>query len=250
MSDLLKGALDLATGGWAVIPCQWAGSRAKAPLTERGHYDATRDTEQIRAWWSRWPLAMIGARIPDTLLVLDIDPRNGGSLNALVAVLGPLPPTLTARSGRGDGGTHLYYRRPHSLLSGARLPEGIDLKMNGYILMPPSRHPATGHPYQWNDADLPPAVLPATALAALRPAPRPTYVNPAPQGNGGGLVRHVATANDGDRNKSLYWAACRAFEDRLDVLDQLRDAARTVGLHETEIERTILSASRTIGTLA
>jgi hypothetical protein len=43
---------------------------------------------------------MIGARVPDSLLVIDIDPRNGGSLEALTNQVGALPETLTAWSGR------------------------------------------------------------------------------------------------------------------------------------------------------
>ncbi|MGO2746742.1 bifunctional DNA primase/polymerase [Microbacterium sp.] len=247
MSAMMRAALELAAAGWSVFPCQWEGPDGKAPLTMHGHHDASREPEQIRRWWDRWPLAMIGASVPDSLLVFDIDPRNGGSLTALEQVLGVLPATLSARSGRGDGGGHLYFLRPHGTLSSTALPAGIDLKRSGYMIMPPSLHPATGEPYRWHDVTAAPAALPQQARAVLRPAQRRQYVNPAPAGDGVGLIRHVATAAPGDRNKCLFWAACRAYEDNLPVLDQLRAAAVATGLHEAEIERTIVSASRTIG---
>jgi hypothetical protein len=67
-------------------------------MTKNGHLDATTDPDKIKMWWKQWPYAMIGAPVPDTLLVIDIDPRNGGSIDALEALVGELPPTLTAWS--------------------------------------------------------------------------------------------------------------------------------------------------------
>jgi hypothetical protein len=70
------------------------------------------DPDQIKLWWTKWPNAMIGAAVPESLLVIDIDPRNGGSLQALTDLVGALPETLTAWSGRNDCGHHLYFLRP------------------------------------------------------------------------------------------------------------------------------------------
>ena len=158
-NSLLAEALDLAAAGWAVFPCKWQGDDGKAPLTRNGHLEATRDPEQITRWWTRWPLAMIGAPVPISMLVLDIDPRNGGILDALTAAAGPIPPTLTAWSGRNDGGRHLYFLRPAGRLTSTKLPTGVDLKVNGYCIVPPSLHPATFQPYRWDQrpaAELPP----------------------------------------------------------------------------------------------
>jgi Bifunctional DNA primase/polymerase, N-terminal len=131
--------LDLAAHGWDVFPCKWRGKNAKAPLTTNGHLDASRNPDQITTWWTRWPSAMIGAPVPESLLVVDIDPRNGGSLTELESLTEALPPTLTAWSGRNDGGHHLYYLRPAGPLTSTRLPEGIDLKIE-----PPRACPAAG----------------------------------------------------------------------------------------------------------
>jgi hypothetical protein len=140
---MIDAACELASAGWRVFPCWPAGPRAKSPLTEHGHLDASRDQALIRQWWTRWPYAMIGAAVPDSYIVLDIDPRNGGSVQELEAFVGPLPDTLTAWSGRNDGGRHLYLRRPAGELVGTRFSRGIDLKVRGYMIMPPSAHPVT-----------------------------------------------------------------------------------------------------------
>ena len=244
--SLTTAALELAANGWPVFPCRWCGESAKAPLTINGHLDATTDPDTIKIWWTRWPYAMIGAAVPDSLLVIDIDPRNGGDLEQLVALVGDLPPTLTAWSGRNDGGSHLYFLRPHVTLTSTRLPEGIDLKTNGYMIMPPSIHPATGLPYRWEDH--PVAPLPYGLRELLRPAPQPikTYRSGSSSKATAGLVRTVASAAVGQRNRILFWASCRAVEKG--VIDQIEDelvgAALTNGLTETAARRTVASARR------
>lgn len=243
---MLNAALDLARAGWSVFPCWEHGPRAKSPRTKSGHLEATRDEAQIRAWWGQWPGAMIGAPVPDTLLVIDIDPRNGGSVDALEAVCGPLPDTLTAWSGRGDGGRHFYFLRPAGLFTSTALPRGIDLKVNGYCILPPSIHPASGEPYRWDIHE--PAALPLPLLALLRP--RQTHTQPpgANDANGEPLVRFVLGLSEGNRNRGLYWAACTAVDEG--TLDAIRAdlvrAAQQIGLDEREARRTINSAAKQV----
>jgi len=81
--ELIDDALALAAAAWEVFPCRPTGCQAKSPLTLHGHHDATMDPDVIKARWQRWPDAMIGAAVPDSLLVIDIDPRNGGDLEKL-----------------------------------------------------------------------------------------------------------------------------------------------------------------------
>jgi hypothetical protein len=64
----------------------------------------------------------------------------------------------------------------------------------------------------------------------------------------------VLDAKEGERNRMLFWATCRARDmvvsDELDhaagvqVLQALRDAAAEVGLTQREIDKTIASAMR------
>lgn len=98
----LNDALALAQGGWQVLPL-----RGKIPLTAHGMKDATTDPAQLERWWAGGAAHNIGIRVPSSLLVLDIDPQNSGSLAALTEVAGgSLPDTLTTISGRGTGGCH------------------------------------------------------------------------------------------------------------------------------------------------
>ena len=54
----LDAALEYASGRMPVFPCN---PLDKKPLTAHGFKDATTDEAQIRAWWTRWPNAMVGA---------------------------------------------------------------------------------------------------------------------------------------------------------------------------------------------
>jgi hypothetical protein len=187
---------------------------------------------------------MIGARVPDAAIVIDIDPRNGGDLAELESRTGPLPTTLTAWSGRNDGGRHLYFKRPAGQLVSTKLPDGIDLKINGYCILPPSIHPVTGDLYWWEHH--PVAATTHALRELLRPAPQPATVYRSNGGDGAGLLRTVSEALEGTRNNVLYWAACRAVEDGLinQIEDELVAAAVSAGETETKARRTVASARK------
>jgi Bifunctional DNA primase/polymerase, N-terminal len=138
----------------------------KHPHTRNGFKDATTDREQIVRWWRDWPDANIA--IPtgkvSGLLVVDIDPRNGGneSWDSFIAKHGPSPPTAEQLS--GGGGRHIAFSDP-----GVRAPKelapGIDVKSaGGYIIVAPSIH-ASGGLYAWY------SIEGAKALLNLAPAP-------------------------------------------------------------------------------
>ncbi len=241
----LDDALALARAGWAIIPL-----RGKIPLTAHGVKDASTDPAQIRRWWGS-AQHNVGARVPATLVVLDIDPQNGGSLAQLeTAIAGPMPATLTVHSGRGTGGQHRYHLHPGGVLTSTRLPGGIDVKTDrGYCVMPPSRHPATGLPYRWEERE--PVALPAAMVNLLRPpvaVARPEQT-PAPgriSVRALHLAQFVQQLPEGKRNAGLFWAACQAVRDRhpAETFDLLEVAAVAAGLTETEARRTIQSAVR------
>jgi Bifunctional DNA primase/polymerase, N-terminal len=207
VSTLGAAALAYAGAGYAVFPLRGKLPLGNCPLCEPGSpryrphravdcahelchgvYAATSDPGRVAGWWARWPQANIGARVPRSLLVVDVDPRHGGGarLAGLEREHGSLPPTRVSVSGRGDGGRHYWFLHPGGVLSAARLGGGLDLKTHtGYVLLPPSRHPSTGRPYTWADPAVDPAPLPAwlvrllTPPPAAIPAPRSRRLRPA-----------------------------------------------------------------------
>ena len=78
--------------------------------------------------------------------------------------------------------------------------------------------------------------------------PRPQPARPPGHADTERLAAWVARLPEGNRNAGLFWAACRAAETgRPGALDTLAEAARTAGLPEREIERTLTSARRAAG---
>jgi Bifunctional DNA primase/polymerase, N-terminal len=169
--SLIDAALELAEAGWPVFPCT-----GKAPLTEHGFKDGTTDPDRVASFWRRWPQANIAARIPEGLVVLDVDPRHGGdqSLKNLESEHGVLPSTL--RTVTGGGGLHIFFQRPPWPIRNGnhKLGRGIDVKApgKGYVILPPSGH-ESGRRYAWDDPTVPISVPPAWLAELLRPDPVP-----------------------------------------------------------------------------
>jgi hypothetical protein len=161
--------------GWAVFPCFEIGSDgrcacgaqgserctpAKHPRTHDGFRGATRSVETITRWWSMWPNANVAIATGEIsgIVVVDIDPRNGGreSLLQIHERFGRMDPSIVCLS--GGGGAHAYFAHPgrhvpnRSNLAGFR---GIDLKGDGgYVLAPPSSH-VSGDRYAWQPGHTP-----------------------------------------------------------------------------------------------
>jgi len=172
--DVGPAALAYARTGLRVYPV----ARNKHPLTDHGKNDATTDEETITEWWRRWPLANVGALTGRAagFFVLDIDPRHGGddSLDALQARNGPLPSTLTCRT--GGGGAHHYLAHPGGDVKTSTFGafgSGLDvLGERASVILPPSVH-ASGVRYSWLDSSTPIAAAPAWLVSLVCPAPRP-----------------------------------------------------------------------------
>lgn len=191
---LAQAALGYARAGLNVFPVK----PDKAPFTEHGMKEATSDIDQVVEWWRQWPHALIGCRVPEDVVILDIDTRHGGmdTWKALRANHDkPIPPTRAHHSGRNDGGGHIWFRRPPGKLSAAPLHQwakdhgtghaagkhswraGIDLLVYGhrYTILPPSPHPATGKPYQWKDGhgpEMEPAEMPSWLVEIITQKPK------------------------------------------------------------------------------
>lgn len=248
-ADLLPG---YARVGVAVLPLHHpvdgrcscgrseCASPGKHPRTRNGAKDATTDIGLIAEWIARWPNANWGGVPPVGVVILDVDPRNHGdeSLAELEGRHGPLPPTLTCRTGSGGWHVWLSYNGP----ARGRLADGIDVKKTGgYVVLPPSLHMAGGT-YEWTDTR-PAATAPRWVRLKLNPPINRTAAYPADhRTDPSGLVKFVLTAPEGERNSRLYWACIRAHENGFDTTP-LVDAAETIGLPRVPAQATADSAA-------
>ena len=150
----LRAAVRLAERGFHVFPVHsiragavcscgapHCGRAGKHPRTRNGLKEATTDTKQIQAWWLEHPDSNIGlVPWPSGLVVLDIDPRNGGteSLAELEQKFGQLPDT--ARVFTGGGGLHIYFTLPTGIdrVPSRVLRPGVELKAQGTYVLAPS----------------------------------------------------------------------------------------------------------------
>src|SRR5690625_3541034 len=114
-----------------------------------------------------WMESGYGIIVSDGLLVIDIDPRNGGE-EGYAKLVADVPEIAGANviveTGRKDGGKHIYFKAPAGVslvqsLNG-KYP-GCDFKSSGYMVGPGSLH-ASGHTYD---------MVVGTSPAEISPAP-------------------------------------------------------------------------------
>jgi hypothetical protein len=259
----LAVAIDLAGAGVFTFPAivRWneqAGKLDKRPAVTGWRDVATTDPAQLLKWWNDFPDAVPGIELGRShLFVVDLDRHPGGAdgVGAFAVMRGskPLPHCLATRT--PSNGLHLYFRQPDGEPLGngrGSLPAGIDVRGDGGWTVAPG---ASYKQWRWQicrDGSPPPA--PDWIIAAIRSqrASEPIKARRdwKPCGDAWlrGLVRIVATADIGQRNSVLFWAACRAGEAVRDgkadegfVIDVLIEAASHAGLPEREAQRTIKS---------
>jgi len=153
--------------GYRMFPLAKGGKTPRDKGWQTNSYTVTK----IKRWLEQG--GNIGIVLDDEDLVVDIDPRNGGdeASDRLEDELGiDLSTAPAILSGRGDGGRHIYFKKPAGLRVAGRLGgfEGIDFKSKGGLVVAPgSRHPATAGMYH-HDPDTPPLTeVPAAPQALL-----------------------------------------------------------------------------------
>ncbi|WP_443110856.1 bifunctional DNA primase/polymerase [Arthrobacter sp. TB 23] len=242
-----------------MFPCVPGGKR---PIAEHGLLDATTDPGQVDAWWRQTPTANIGlpTGAASGVVVVDVDvhgPVNGYEAFARAGGAGLVHGwEFLVRS--PSGGMHAYF--PAILEADQRSWQaaraGIDFRGDGgYIIAPPSRRFINGTEIRYEVYTI--STGPATSLDAdrlrdfldPRPAPRrPASQDVAREADLSRLAGWVAARGEGERNRGLFWAACRLAENGSPVsetLDVLSAAASEAGLGEREITATVRSAYRT-----
>jgi len=175
-----KVAVRYSELGYLVFPCyeiidghcacgkEDCGSPGKHPRTPHGVKDASKDPQQIKAWWDQWPNANIGLATgkESGVIVLDID-KHGGfeSLKQLEDEYSPLPETPWVMT--GGGGEHHFFAYTPGIKNAVGILQGLDLRSDGgYVICPYSNH-ISGHAYEWEAS---------STLTALPLAPLPEYI--------------------------------------------------------------------------
>jgi hypothetical protein len=139
--ELLEAALRYAAElGAAVVPIV-----GKRPAAAHGYASASSDPLEIRRLFAGEPRATgVGIQAGSRLVIIDVDRPEA------IGELGPLPLTLSCRS--GGGGWHLYFARPPGLQLSYRrdrFPAGVEVKLGVSVsARPRSRtvRAVRGHP--------------------------------------------------------------------------------------------------------
>jgi hypothetical protein len=129
---------------WYITPL-----KGKAPYQKDWPSTATKGESNIARWVAESRNIALVTGSGSGVVVIDVDPRNGGSeaLSNLQASIGPLPSTLTCNT--GGGGQHYYFRYWKGAKSGKPF-SGIDFQCDRRcVVLPPSMHPDTGALYDW-----------------------------------------------------------------------------------------------------
>ncbi len=250
---MLRSALAYARAGLRVFPvyevdangrCACAKDcgrdAGKHPRTRHGFKDATVDTSQILAWWTKWPSANVAIATGNGIAVVDVDTHGAdghATLAALEAAHGRLPET--AEVATGGGGRHVYFHAPLGLKSGSLGP-GVDLKAEGgYVVGPPSTH-RSGRRYAWS------CELPAT-LAELPEIPLWPMMKVAASVSPTGAANSTIRAATGERRYPAWLPDRLAVGIRHKTLVRLAGWLRGFGYEEGAIatELAVVVAERT-----
>ena len=254
-------ALAFARAGNPVFPCATGGKR---PLTSAGFHDASCDIDQVRGWWARWPGANIGMPTGSTsgstsgidVVDIDVTATDSGFAAFERASAAGLVEGELARVRTPSGGLHVYFpasaARPQRCWQAATAH--IDFRGNGgYVIVPPSTLSTESGRVSYRLCSLSaasPKPVDAVALRDLldpRPSRAPSRPAETMSPEPGRLAHWVSRLQEGERNRGLFWAACRLTEAGFApaaVEAALAPAAQTAGLLEREITSTISSASR------
>jgi putative DNA primase/helicase len=195
--------------------------KAKDPLgrhAPHGFKSATTDVTVARSWFVASPDANLGIAPSVGVLVLDVDPRHGGTdtLASLTAKHGTLPETVTAITGATLSGEHYYFTCPAELEIANKKPApGLDIKGHGdgYLVAPPSIHPDGGS-YRWAKGRAPGEIPMARAPRWLLDL----------------VSTQNAKPNGHDRDKDANWAA-KLWKEGSPAGQQRTDLTRLVGYY-------------------
>jgi hypothetical protein len=247
--DVCQMAQNLARNcGYHVFPVL----ENKRPATIHGFQDASSDADAIADLWRKYPAPLIGIATGEVsgIDVLDIDVKHAIALLWWDAAFKRIPPTRTYRT--RSGGHHCYFQHAAGISNTqSKLARGVDSRGDGgyAIYWFAAEFECLGHapvapwPTWLRDCLLwqPPKVVPRPYVSS------PDHADKAING----ISCVVANAREGERNRALFWAACRLAErvsagqiSQHEATALLTTAAKDAGLADIETRRTIASAMR------
>ena len=224
MSGHLPAVAEYAALHTLIFPCHWiiettqgracscgdtgCKSPGKHPIKElapNGHKDASSDPEIINRWWTAFPYANPAMSLAESgLVVIDIDPRNGGdgTFDELEAKHGKI--TSDVEQITGGAGRHIVYVAGAGARYPGKLGAGVDVKHHGYIMVWPSNH-ILGN-YEWEaSSDLTDGMIPSPAPSWLAmPAGDEYNTDIKPAAPGLGLAALLETEIDEIRSALLF----------------------------------------------
>lgn len=275
MSEMLEHALDYGRRGWPVFPCSPVD---KTPMVKSWPAGASRDPDQIRAWWTRHPGAMIGVPMGQATGVFAIDPDapdgpdGPDGLAAWRDLVAEHGCAHTHTHVTPSGGMHVLFawqaHRPVTNREGGLKGSGINVRgQGGYIIVPPSvrqdgREYQVAEPLDWFSFAEPPGwlldlIAPAKDECVVTTTPiqrgkfrssghdrRERYGSAALQGE----CERVASAPRGGRNNQLNTSSFRIGQlvgsgtvEATTGRDALLAAATSAGLVKEDGQRAVLA---------
>lgn len=244
--ELRDLALRLLDAGHTVFPVD-----ADRTPCVRKYHDPDVVTREAATRWSWYRAARLGWSLPEGVVALDIDVKNGkqgfAHLAELEELLGPLPPTATQAT--PSGGEHRFFHCDPALvrhITTVWMPDGtkadIDFARHGVLIVflyDPDviDQPMAQLPDAWIDHLLLPPEHSSWTPVAYLGDPRPTHE----------LIEQLRTTPQGRRNETLYRTALtlrRQGDWSEDIKAEVVAAARATRLTISEITTTLNSAER------
>ncbi|MFI6737452.1 bifunctional DNA primase/polymerase [Nonomuraea sp. NPDC050451] len=195
----------------------------KHPRIADWQKEASKRQTKVARWWERWPDANVGVLTgrANGLLVIDIDPQNGGWLSYQDALAGHLPSTYSPIT--GGGGQHIWLRYPtgKQITNRNNFPRGLDVRGDGGFVVAAPSVTNKGR-YEWPD----PMLVRMEDLAECPPHIIERYLTP--EDSEGEFVAAGSTEQYQRLNKDERHRIDRYVQEALDrELDQLEDLNET-----------------------
>ena len=245
MSNLESALAYARLRTWSVFPLV---PKSKKPLTANGFKDATRDEEQIKEWWTRWPNANIGipTGFENGFFALDVDVKNNGqdTLFNLITENGVLPHTIQAKT--GGGGSHFLFKYEEGIKNRIEFQKGLDIKgQDGYLVVSPSIHDKTGNRYEWINHPLETHIAEAPRwLIEMIKEPNRVEHQAKPKSHWNSIIQGVGEGARNESATSLSGLLVRRFFDNLELAWELLMAwndRNNPPIEEEELLRTFRS---------